>query len=355
MINGLAARFAHALGLQTDGEQFGLSPFQSEIRRRVWWEFIGRDRRAHENYGVLSFTDTLRTAHPSVPLNVEDVDLYPEMSALPSPRESWTEMTNSVTQTQILLTMQKIALLSKSQPAPRETQRLQVMTEAKMVIDRYLQYCDPVVPRQRLVLAGTVFTFRKLDFITRIHWRLMFSENPVEAFRDEKDLLEAMDLLETSHAMRKDLLLTPYMIPSMAYPQYHLGLYLLWRLRENPTTGSFGRAWEAISTMLEDEDAFAFAGVDPKLVILKSMAAKAREVHANATFDHSQNELCEEVPVSDYRNWQEEQQQLNDDNTWAFPFESFAQAADLGLDWFSIMGAAPGTDSQIITCHGLSS
>lgn len=38
MMVGLAIRMAQALGLQRDGSQFKhLSPYEVEIRRRVWW------------------------------------------------------------------------------------------------------------------------------------------------------------------------------------------------------------------------------------------------------------------------------------------------------------------------------
>ena len=37
-LTGLAIRIANSLGIQRDGEQFGLDPYQTEIRRRLWWQ-----------------------------------------------------------------------------------------------------------------------------------------------------------------------------------------------------------------------------------------------------------------------------------------------------------------------------
>ncbi len=34
------------------GKRLGLSPFQSEIRRRLWWHIISRDSRSGEEYGL---------------------------------------------------------------------------------------------------------------------------------------------------------------------------------------------------------------------------------------------------------------------------------------------------------------
>jgi hypothetical protein len=36
-LTGLALRIAQSLGLHRDGTKFGLSPFDTEMRRRLWW------------------------------------------------------------------------------------------------------------------------------------------------------------------------------------------------------------------------------------------------------------------------------------------------------------------------------
>lgn len=36
-LTGLALRISQSLGLHRDGTQFGLSPFDTEMRRRLWW------------------------------------------------------------------------------------------------------------------------------------------------------------------------------------------------------------------------------------------------------------------------------------------------------------------------------
>ena len=37
-MTGLATRIANAMGLHRDGAQFGLPPFETEMRRRLWWQ-----------------------------------------------------------------------------------------------------------------------------------------------------------------------------------------------------------------------------------------------------------------------------------------------------------------------------
>jgi hypothetical protein len=45
-LTGVAARIAQMMGLQRDGAKCGLRPFESEIRRRVWWQLCMLDSRA---------------------------------------------------------------------------------------------------------------------------------------------------------------------------------------------------------------------------------------------------------------------------------------------------------------------
>lgn len=51
-MTGLLIRLAQALGLQRDGEQFGLSPYEVEMRRRLWWHIVHLDVRASEDHGT---------------------------------------------------------------------------------------------------------------------------------------------------------------------------------------------------------------------------------------------------------------------------------------------------------------
>ena len=37
-LSGLAVRIAHSLGIHRDSAQFGLNPFDVEMRRRLWWQ-----------------------------------------------------------------------------------------------------------------------------------------------------------------------------------------------------------------------------------------------------------------------------------------------------------------------------
>ena len=92
MMTGLVIKMAQYLGLQRDGANFAnLSPFEIEMRRRVWWAVLNLDLRASEDQG----TD-LTIAHGSfdtnITLNVNDTDIEPETKKMPAMRDSMTDM-----------------------------------------------------------------------------------------------------------------------------------------------------------------------------------------------------------------------------------------------------------------------
>ena len=46
-LTGLLLRMGHSLGVHRDGVQFGLSPFDTEMRRRLWWQICTLGRLTH--------------------------------------------------------------------------------------------------------------------------------------------------------------------------------------------------------------------------------------------------------------------------------------------------------------------
>ena len=91
ILTGTAVRLGQRIGLHRDGTLVGLSPFETEIRRRVWWRLLALDGQTAELCGA-----GLSVAFPRYdckrPLNVNDSDLSPNMSALPSEHDGPTEM-----------------------------------------------------------------------------------------------------------------------------------------------------------------------------------------------------------------------------------------------------------------------
>lgn len=87
---GMALRIAQCQGLHHDGTRFGLSPFDCEQRRRLWWQLCYLDQRASEDYGAESSAWDL-SFDTKPPSNVNDDDLIPGSSQLVESKRGWTD------------------------------------------------------------------------------------------------------------------------------------------------------------------------------------------------------------------------------------------------------------------------
>lgn len=91
ILNGVVLRIAQKMGLHRDGEVLGLSPFDTEIRRRLWWQIILVDAK----YALMSGLSHSMLPHlwdTKEPSNVNDADLYPASTEPVQNREGPTEM-----------------------------------------------------------------------------------------------------------------------------------------------------------------------------------------------------------------------------------------------------------------------
>ena len=92
MLAGLVIRMAQFLGLQRDGTHFGhFTPFEVEVRRRLWWIVLWLDLRAAEDQGM-DITIAPGSFDTKIPLNINEADIDPETKQTPPERYGITDM-----------------------------------------------------------------------------------------------------------------------------------------------------------------------------------------------------------------------------------------------------------------------
>lgn len=79
------------MGYHRDGEFLNLPPFETEMRRRIWWQIVTYDTKltmacGFKHSGIPTDFDT------KPPLNLNDADLFPDASGELQSREGPTEM-----------------------------------------------------------------------------------------------------------------------------------------------------------------------------------------------------------------------------------------------------------------------
>jgi hypothetical protein len=80
------------MGYHRDGEALGLTPFETEMRRRIWWQIISREWTQGAVSGIATPSMLPVGWDTKEPQNLNDADLFPSSTEPPNPREGPTEM-----------------------------------------------------------------------------------------------------------------------------------------------------------------------------------------------------------------------------------------------------------------------
>ena len=91
VLSGSLVRVAISMGYHRDGEALKLPPFETEMRRRIWWQIVNHDLTLTVDCGFkhISIPKDFDTKQP---LNLNDADMYPDASGELKSREGPTEM-----------------------------------------------------------------------------------------------------------------------------------------------------------------------------------------------------------------------------------------------------------------------
>lgn len=282
LLNGLVLRAAQSIGLHRDGTTLGLSVFETELRRRLWWSIISADLRAAEDHGIIisSIDPTVNIEPPS---NVDDIELHPGMTEPPANRARWTEMSLALIMKAHCETRIKLdRMLPPFQTTmPLESARRDLVEKMKDYCEKqYFQHCNPVIPSQRAAMLAGRALVGKLDIISRLQWLSLSSRNTTRGLQtDEETLLQTCQILDYANQIRSDELLRSYRWVGEMYPAYHMLLFLLWRLCVEPTGPHVERAWRLVNASFAPEFAKAgFESASPgcKWTVLKMLREKAR-------------------------------------------------------------------------------
>lgn len=174
------------LGLHRDSAQFSLPPFDTEQRRRLWWQILGLDKRIAEITGSDITALPASKADCRRPLNVNDTDLHPHAKQPPSSHVGATEMLFCLTRVELTIAFAAVPggikpkKRAKCSPSPSSPDILAPTASQNLPSDlddyfaymesAYLRHCDPKIPIQLFTLLTTRIALCKLrliDFMCR--------------------------------------------------------------------------------------------------------------------------------------------------------------------------------------------
>ena len=255
-------RLAQGLGLHRDGTHFDLTPFEIELRRRLWWSIYLLDSQSSELHAIGTLI-TESCYDTKLPLNINDSDLSPESTILEE-RIEFTEMTFCLIRCEMTVLYRRSFLNAHPMPSKSEghtahllDQRLRQLEQIHTHLqDRYLQYCDISIPAQwvtatviRLALARSWLIAHLSQGTMTVQMPLM-EISPDNAKRDQL-FLTAIEVVEFAYLLETDPRTTRWAWLFERYPQWHAVVFVLTELCGREQSVETERAWAVLQKAIE--------------------------------------------------------------------------------------------------------
>ncbi|KAH0543582.1 hypothetical protein FGG08_002143 [Glutinoglossum americanum] len=292
-LTGLAIRVAQSLGLHRDGAAFKLSPFETEMRRRLWWQICILDIRSAEDDGsdpsIMEYSfDT------KLPLNINDNDIEPETEKTPVARKECTDMTFCLVRFEICRSLRRLVTVihfDQGQEAHRKEltmkEKEKLIEDCRQMLDeRYLSKCDTSVPLHWVSAAVVKLVIAKVYLI--IHHPLQHQDGGVSMSQETRDRLfhTSCIVLEYSHVIQSFPAARQWGWLFKTYVQWQAVGFILSELCVRVEGLEVDKAWKAIDTVFREADQFEIQADAKRSQLwrpLTKLLAKATQVrHAHA-------------------------------------------------------------------------
>ncbi|KAF5864377.1 hypothetical protein ETB97_007939 [Aspergillus alliaceus] len=261
---GIAVRIATRLGLHRDGSQFSLPPFETEQRRRLWWQIAAFDKRIAEMTGSSITALSSSGADCRLPLNLNDADLHTYAKESAAPSAGATEMLFYLTRIELTIAVAPNGMRpnyvilnnplaqDNTTPSPADATSDTNSRPRTDNLDRYcahiesayLKNCDHRIPVQffALMMARmSLCRLRIVEFMCRgVCTTNLADQERGFLFMTAIEMLEYDNIIHTTDNLRNFLWYTQLLVPLPGY------IFLVSELRQRTTGELCERAWKAI-------------------------------------------------------------------------------------------------------------
>ncbi|KAF4444796.1 hypothetical protein F53441_11054 [Fusarium austroafricanum] len=259
-LTSLCVRMGQALGLHRDGQQLGLSPFEVEMRRRLWWAIVALDIRSSEEMGsdLIIGDDSFDTQLPS---NINDADIDPSFTEFPTPRQGRTDSAVCLSRYEIQALVRGLfAAIAQMRPVdPKEIEKSLEERERMLVEvydrmeDKFLKHLiredDPIFWVASLISR---IMMAKIGLI--IYQPVLFPGTGSEVSHELRSRLwqSCIEIVEYTHILNIDPSCRQWRWLFKTYRQWHAIACMLLEVSKRPWNVTSERAWEAAQILEYD-------------------------------------------------------------------------------------------------------
>ncbi|KAG9235107.1 fungal-specific transcription factor domain-containing protein [Amylocarpus encephaloides] len=240
---GVALRIAQRMGVHRDSSTFDkkLSVFESEMRRRLWWQVLLLDVRSAQPAGM-GPSVLGKIWDTKLPGNYNDSDLSIDMGELPVEHIGSTEMIFCLTTYEF----GRYFMEASKGLDWRNNERLWITTLEEILQDKFLKYCDSSVPLHALTaaVAKSVLANKRLS----AHHPQKRGKVPREeqqsdgdiAFQNSLAIMGFDSALHSSRGMRR------FWWHAKGHFQYDVFVFLLSELRQRRNGPHTELGWQIV-------------------------------------------------------------------------------------------------------------
>ncbi|KAJ5692259.1 hypothetical protein N7462_001682 [Penicillium macrosclerotiorum] len=195
-LSGTAVRIAQRIGIHRDGSGYGLSVFETEMRRRIWVQLMILDATSAQSCGMAAGPLPIN-ADTKPPMNVNDSDLDPRMTELACEKDGPTEMFFCLARSEFGKWLRRWSQVSGSwqsswaflsSPSMALSEKDKAIDDLEGIMDqKFLKYCDISIP----VHLATFLMARSAIAYTRLmaHHPRQYQEPNARIPQPEKDII----------------------------------------------------------------------------------------------------------------------------------------------------------------------
>ena len=256
-LTGLMTRVSQALGLHRDGTHFpNLSPFEVEIRRRVFWAVCVLDLRSAEDQGTdLTVMDGLYDTQ--APLNINDADISPESTELPKARDGPTDMTFSLIRYEICSVARRLHMAScpidsnlfRDSASTLEEREALLLEVHRRVEETYLKSPD-IESKPMFWTAANIARLIVAKMRLIIYQAVLFPGPGSITLAESKRVSlfnAATEVFEYSYLLNTDPRAKQWRWLFQTYTQLHAVAYVLIEISHRPWSATVERSWDALN------------------------------------------------------------------------------------------------------------
>ncbi|KAJ5701848.1 hypothetical protein N7488_009396 [Penicillium malachiteum] len=259
MLTGNLLRIALRIGLHRDAEKLGLSPFNVEMRRRLFYQIFPLDGRASQIAGteMTALPESWDTRHP---LNINDDQIWPGMTVKPSETQGATDMIFCLSRACVGLNLARAGKPNCLGPfAPGQHSEIDILVSAaeREVEDKFIRYCDIVNPLHFLTIgmARSGITAMRL----KVRFGRLRDQTATDAERKDTFQL-AQKTLDTDAAVHAHMGLSKYqwfIKPFFlwgTWDSFVLILSTIWKRRDLLSVEQIDTAWKSIEQLYQNHE-----------------------------------------------------------------------------------------------------